>query len=100
MDGRCDGLPGQGGLEQFRSAGGQSGGDSGGAVHLEVIGVSIAATGVVADQDVDALVIENVGDPPSHLLGGDVCQALGVLAMQSGVRIAQLFQTVHSEDVG
>lgn len=100
MNGGCYRLAWQGRLEEARSTSGQSRSPAGGVVDLQVIGMAVAAAWVVADQHVHALVVEDVGDPTGHLVDVGMREAAPMLAMEPGIGVAQLLESMDAQDVG
>lgn len=79
----------QGRLEHARSSPGEVTGDSGHAMQLNVVGVPIAAGGVVTDEDVGVLLVEDLGDTLGGVAKVEMGEAVGVLGMETGVRVAE-----------
>lgn len=93
----CDRLAGEGGLEHSRRLGREHRSGADGAVHLDVIGMTVAATRVVADEHIGVLLVEHCGDAPGDREPVGTRESMHDLAVESGVRVAEGHQPVHAE---
>ena len=100
MPGPGDRLPRQGGLEQSRGSRAECLCCADRSVHLQVVGVAVAARGVIADENIGSFLIAHLGDAAPHRESPNVSEAVGILAVQAGVGVAQEHRATDSEGPG
>ena len=71
-----------------------------GAMHLQMVGVAVAAGWVVADDDVRLLLVEDGADPSCDLEAIGVGESTWDLTLESGVRVVQRDEACDAECVG
>src|SRR5699024_4317007 len=90
------------GLQQPRPPGGEFDGAGADAVHGQVVGVAVVAVGVVADQDVGVLAVEDPGEAGGGVVGVGPVQAPRVVVLgpagHAGVAVAQPVDARGAED--
>ena len=95
-----DRLTGQGGLEKEGRAACEGCSLTGHSVHLEVVGMAVAAGGVVSDDDVGLDLVQDPADAIGHGEGVLVCEPEGVLCVEPRVGIAQRLDAIDAEGIG
>lgn len=93
MGGPSNDLARQGCLEEAGAGGGE--GEANGAVHLPVVGMAVAARGVVSDKDV--CVLGNVGNAFGDRLGIGVSKTVTVFSTEAGIGIAEPMNVTNTE---
>lgn len=100
MHGGGDGLARQGRFEEPWRSGGQSRRPAGGVMDLHVVRVAVATAGVVADEHVHPLVVEDAGDLTGNLVDVGVSESVPMLAVEPGIGVAELLESMNAKDVG
>lgn len=95
-----DRLTGQRRLEQSRGTGGEHRCRTHGPVHLQVIRVAVAAAGVVADEHVRILLVEDRRDPPRHGESILACEPADGGPIEPGVGVSEGDGARDAEDGG
>ena len=73
---------------------------TGDPVHLQMVGVTVPAGRVVADDDIGIHIVEDRAHPSGHVKGLLVGEAEGMLAVQPRVGVAEGVDAIDAEGIG